>query len=95
MENLYLIKDLGALAGRDYRAKEIQNLQRIEQFALGLTTEFKLHQKAKTMQHFAEQIYYNGRSQAAVKNLYKVKLTHLLWHHVITVLMRLFKLELM
>ncbi|KAE88599.1 hypothetical protein W633_02553, partial [Staphylococcus aureus VET0403R] len=22
MENLYLIKDLGALAGRDYRAKE-------------------------------------------------------------------------
>ncbi|HBI1229896.1 TPA: hypothetical protein PEE10_002813, partial [Staphylococcus aureus] len=48
MENLYLIKDLGALAGRDYRAKEIQNLQRIEQFALGLTTEFKLHQKAKT-----------------------------------------------
>ncbi|RAL86143.1 hypothetical protein CSB80_0008 [Staphylococcus aureus] len=22
--NLYLIKDLGALAGRDYRAKEIQ-----------------------------------------------------------------------
>lgn len=66
MENLYLIKDLGALAGRDYRAKEIQNLQRIEQFALGLTTEFKLHQKAKTMQHFAEQIYYNGRSQAAV-----------------------------
>lgn len=47
MENLYLIKDLGALAGRDYRAKEIQNLQRIEQFALGLTTEFKLHQKAK------------------------------------------------
>ncbi|HCX2067797.1 TPA: hypothetical protein PD511_002633, partial [Staphylococcus aureus] len=56
MENLYLIKDLGALAGRDYRAKEIQNLQRIEQFALGLTTEFKLHQKAKTMQHFAEQI---------------------------------------
>ncbi|WP_430625299.1 hypothetical protein, partial [Staphylococcus aureus] len=23
MENLYLIKDLGALAGRDYRAKEI------------------------------------------------------------------------
>ncbi|HDE6301445.1 TPA: hypothetical protein PDR50_002940, partial [Staphylococcus aureus] len=66
MENLYLIKDLGALAGRDYRAKEIQNLQRIEQFALGLTTEFKLHQKAKTIQHFAEQIYYNGRSQAAV-----------------------------
>ncbi len=28
MENLYLIKDLGALAGRDYRAKEIQNLQK-------------------------------------------------------------------
>ncbi|MGT2397812.1 hypothetical protein ACVPOR_05895 [Staphylococcus aureus] len=31
-----------------------------------MTTEFKLHQKAKTIQHFAEQIYYNGRSQAAV-----------------------------
>lgn len=34
MENLYLIKDLGALAGRDYRAKEIQNLQRMSNLRL-------------------------------------------------------------